>query len=342
MRRPTLKDIAARAGVSPSTVSYALNEQSTLPLAESTKTRIRRIARELGYVPNGLARSLQARSSRMIGLLLNKPLTTPRYAAITQGMARGLQRSGVHLTLLDGAPGAACVDEVRGGRLDGLVFVGHDDHQVPAELAAAIVAHRIPFVSVDCGPGTDGNSWSTVDFDYSVGVEQVTGHLVERGLKHLFYVRPDLVSHAEQARERAVIAALRRYPGITLQMVSTGMTAERLRSFDASPEDYGAYQQGLQTRIDASLGTGPLEGAALLCSWGHDVEVVYRAAWQRTPQVTVAGLASGVMEPSLWPGLVYSRLPLVQAGAECARLILRATHEEEPEHVLLLPELDIG
>ena len=90
MARPTLKDVAARAGVSVSTVSYALNDTSSLPLSEATRMRVRRIAQEVGYVPNGLARSLQSQASRTIGVILGEPLTIPRYAAIAQGLAAGL------------------------------------------------------------------------------------------------------------------------------------------------------------------------------------------------------------------------------------------------------------
>ncbi|HHE48179.1 MAG TPA: LacI family transcriptional regulator, partial [Candidatus Acetothermia bacterium] len=64
----TIKDVARVAGVSPSTVSRALNDSPLI--REETKARIRRIAAELGYERNELARGLVMGSSQALGLLI--------------------------------------------------------------------------------------------------------------------------------------------------------------------------------------------------------------------------------------------------------------------------------
>lgn len=133
-----MRDVAARAGVSVSTVSYALNDASVLPLSATTKERVRRAAHELGYVPNGLARSLQARASRTIGVILGKPLTLPRYAPVAEGLARGLRSDGFRLSLLDEVDAIGGVDDVRAGTLDGLIFIGHDDQGFRLSCAARL------------------------------------------------------------------------------------------------------------------------------------------------------------------------------------------------------------
>jgi DNA-binding LacI/PurR family transcriptional regulator len=341
MTRPTLKDIAARAGVSVSTVSYALNESSTLPLAEQTKTRIRRIARDLGYVPNGLARSLQSRSSGSIGVLLDKPLTTPRYAAIVQGIVRGLGDVGYHPALLDGPAAERCIDDVRGGRLDGVVFIGHDDHEVPPALTAAVIEQAIPFVALDCGGPPEGAVCSTVDFDYGAGVDAVMSALDRRAVRQVLYVRPELGTRAEVGRERAVLAAMGGRPGMTLRVVSSGVTLEQLRELDDGTDHVGYAERLIaQLRPVIEALDAPHGDVAVLCAWGADVEPAYRLAQQVGGGITVASLAAGVLSPGLWPDLLHSRLPLEEAGLACARLIVAAIGADaEPEHLLLQPVL---
>ncbi|PRX91750.1 LacI family DNA-binding transcriptional regulator [Allonocardiopsis opalescens] len=67
-KRPTITDIARRAGVSKGTVSYALNDQPGV--AAATRNRIREIALELGWQPNSAARALSGARAGVVGLVL--------------------------------------------------------------------------------------------------------------------------------------------------------------------------------------------------------------------------------------------------------------------------------
>ena len=345
MTRPTLRDVAARAGVSISTVSYALNDASTLPLAEATKEKVRRAARELGYVPNGVARSLQARASRAIGVILGKPLTLPRYAAVVEGIARGLRSDGFRLSLLDETGALRGVDDVRAGNLDGLVFIGHDDQGVPDDLRAGIVEHGVPFVAIDCGPGSGGERYATVDFDYATGVRQVVAHLRTAGVDAILYVRPGIDSPAEDARALA-LRDEERESGVVVHTLTTSVTVETIARFDAGDADR-SHHDDLVDRIAealADVGSRP-EATAIVCAWGVDAEAAYRAASTHDPRVRVAALAAGSLSAQLWPGLTYSRLPLEEGGRVAARLIVAATRGAGgdagvPERVLLAPALD--
>ena len=67
----TLKDIAEKAGVSSMTVSRVMNGK-TGAVSQETSERIKKIAQEMGYVPNSSARALASRSSRLITALLQE------------------------------------------------------------------------------------------------------------------------------------------------------------------------------------------------------------------------------------------------------------------------------
>ncbi|MFF8955065.1 LacI family DNA-binding transcriptional regulator [Streptomyces sp. NPDC014894] len=63
---PTSADVARLAGVSRATVSYVLNNTSSVRISEPTRRRVREAAEELGYVPHAAARSLRAGHTRMV------------------------------------------------------------------------------------------------------------------------------------------------------------------------------------------------------------------------------------------------------------------------------------
>ncbi len=68
MAKVRISDVATAAGVSSATVSLALNNADAR-IPQATRDRVMRVAEELGYVPNAIARSLRTRSTRTIGLL---------------------------------------------------------------------------------------------------------------------------------------------------------------------------------------------------------------------------------------------------------------------------------
>src|SRR5579872_4281430 len=87
----TLEDVAKVAGVTPSAVSYALAGKGTLSAA--TRARILQCARELGYRPNLVARSLVTQQTHTIGLIVGD-FANPFYGAAAQVAERTAYRSG--------------------------------------------------------------------------------------------------------------------------------------------------------------------------------------------------------------------------------------------------------
>jgi DNA-binding LacI/PurR family transcriptional regulator len=74
LKRVTIRDIAARAGVTKGAVSFALNGQPGV--SEATRKRIVKVAQELGWQPNSAARALSSAKSGAIGLILSRPAKT--------------------------------------------------------------------------------------------------------------------------------------------------------------------------------------------------------------------------------------------------------------------------
>ncbi len=78
-RRVRMIDVARRAGVSPTTVSFVLSGRDDMRISESTRQNVLRAARDLDYRPNLVARGLRTRESRLI-CLISDTLLTEQYA----------------------------------------------------------------------------------------------------------------------------------------------------------------------------------------------------------------------------------------------------------------------
>ncbi|MFF8261890.1 LacI family DNA-binding transcriptional regulator [Streptomyces virginiae] len=88
-RRPTIKDIARRAGVSESAVSFALNDRPGV--SRDTRARIRRVAEELGWQANSAARALSGERSGAVGLVLARPAQTLGVESFFLQLVSGVQ-----------------------------------------------------------------------------------------------------------------------------------------------------------------------------------------------------------------------------------------------------------
>lgn len=184
----TMQDVARRANVAVSTVSYALS--GARPVAPATAERIRQAMEELDYYPNAMARGLARRRSYTLAM------TFPEFDAamgetvfeIVRGARGAAADLGYHLVVWPVAPSSGeLVDLVRQGKADGvlLVEVSVDDSRV-AQLARA----GLPFVMV--GRTRDPGEHAYVDIDFDRAVTDAVTELYVRGHRRIVFVgRPE-------------------------------------------------------------------------------------------------------------------------------------------------------
>ena len=128
-RAATLRDVALAAKVAISTASRALAGGGLT--SRATEQRVQRIAAELGYRPNTLARSLKTRSSRMIGLVVHN-LTNASFRTLAEVAQQRLRAEGYQVLLCitadDAAQEAETINTLMDQRVDGLIICPTGDN----------------------------------------------------------------------------------------------------------------------------------------------------------------------------------------------------------------------
>lgn len=181
-RRPTIADIAERAGVSKGSVSYALNGNPGL--SEPTRQRILAVAAEAGWQPNRAARALSASRSGACGLALARPARTlayePFFSKLLSGIEAELSARQVSLMLQiveDVEAEAVALRRWWAERhVDGVLLV---DLRVEDPRVPQVEQLHLPAVIVG-GPGATGTVPYFPGNDTS-GIRQIVDHLVALG-----------------------------------------------------------------------------------------------------------------------------------------------------------------
>jgi DNA-binding LacI/PurR family transcriptional regulator len=184
--RVSIKDIAKAAGVSHSTVSRALSDSPLV--SDETKGRIQRLAQEMGYSPNTLARSLVTRQTYTVGVVVTT-IADPFVAEVVQGIEATAH--DYNYTVILCSSGAkpereiAAVEMLRSKRVDGVIVTS-------SRIGALYLEHleRIgaPIVLINNHNEQSGRYTFTVTVDNRHGGCLATEHLVQLGHRRIAYV----------------------------------------------------------------------------------------------------------------------------------------------------------
>src|SRR4051795_959662 len=183
----TLADVAARIGVSRTTVSNAYNRPNQL--SPTLREKVLAAARDLGYNgPDQMARGLRRGQTGSLGLVFDAPLsyafTDPAAVLFLKGMATGLEEHGAALSIIPRVPEGAerSAELVRSALVDGYILfcTPADDPRY-----AAVRARGLPFVLVEY---EDDPTAAHVQIDDVAGAEAAARHLVDLGHRRVAIV----------------------------------------------------------------------------------------------------------------------------------------------------------
>ena len=181
-RRITARDVAARAGVSRTTVSFVLNGVTKANISEETRDRVLAAAKELGYVPDAAAQALASGRAQTIGLVFSQSTlystSATAHMQIIEGLMDVARQSGVRL-LIDSVGRAdsaeAYVKLTRTKRIDGLILL---NPRVDDPALHDLVNDDFPIVLLGYLPNIKACS---IDFDNRGGARTAVEHLLAQG-----------------------------------------------------------------------------------------------------------------------------------------------------------------
>lgn len=188
MKRPTQKDVALRAGVSRSTVSYVLNDQTDLkvPISAETRQRVMEAIDELGYEPDARAQSLRSGSTNIVGVII-PAIQNPFFWQILSGISENLQEAGysLHLTHhpLDQQQEANTIRELTRQPVDGFILLAAAKYLLP-RLTDYLRKSGRPVVEITSAKA----EFDHVVHTYSSGTRDLLAHLLELGHQRIGFV----------------------------------------------------------------------------------------------------------------------------------------------------------
>ena len=183
-----LKDIAQLAGVSVMTVSKALRDEPDV--SSATKTKIKQLAQQTGYVPDSSAQGLRTKTTKMFGLVIPTP-TNPIYARIVFAIEERAHELGYDLliahTLNKPEREDLALRRFLSRRVDGLFITPVYRFEAQARIYQEITARKIPTVLL--GPAAPFcKTFPAIEIEETLASYNATKHLLQLGHKKIAYL----------------------------------------------------------------------------------------------------------------------------------------------------------
>ena len=318
-REPNIADVAALAGVSPTTVSRVLNNRGYL--SQATKDKVGQAMTELHYRPNEVARARLGQRTRIVGVIL-PTVALPFFGEVAVSLEHALAEQG-YRTVLCNSLGRSEIErgyllQLESNRVDGLISGAHND-TIP-EYATT----RLPVVTIDRDLA---GHIPNVRADNAAGGRLATELLLRRGSR-----RPALFTstsgprNLREAGYRAVLADAGIEPTIVTVKFGTP-EPERTRLINAALNDLG-------DRIDAVFATDDLTACAV-------VEWARRTGRSVPDDLRVVGFDGTAAIRAAVPWLTTVQQPIRQIARAAVELLLEQI-EGEPGEVRPAGSVEFG
>lgn len=176
----TRKDVAARAGVSTTTVTNVLNNKGYF--SPEVRAKVEQAVNELGYRPHSVARALALRQSNQIAVVVNN-LDNPFFSQLYLSFNEQLNKSGYKAITIHGTwVNLDYIIEILQGQVDGIVIL---DGTLPKEVVKTILDSRLPLVTQ--GYELDAQI-PTVEPNFAQGIDTVVEHILNLGHRRIAFL----------------------------------------------------------------------------------------------------------------------------------------------------------
>ena len=311
----TIDEVAALAGVSPMTVSRAVNQGN---VREETRDRVMRAVRKLGYTPNVAASALAAAQHTRIALIYANP-SGAYLSELLVGLLRVASNAPVQLTIdywenMDAEAERKAARSLA-SRVDGVILP-----PPLCESAAAVgelVKARIPVVAIASGRQGDGISCVRID-DFHAGKEMAE-HLIQQGHTRIGFIcgRDDLSASA------------RRYDGFVVALQEAGLQVDP----ELVQRGNYTYRSGLGA---AELLLAHARPPTAIFASNDDmgaaaISVAHRRGLDVPRDLSVVGFDDTSAATTVWPELSTIHQPIAAMADAAIDILLRTIRHRNDE-----------
>ncbi len=303
----TIREVARRANVHPSTVSRALNEDTRPLVNPDTAERVAQAAAELGYRPNRIARGLKTNRSHTIGVLI-PDITNPLFPPILRGIEDRLDEAGYTSLIVntdnDPERERVYIDAMRARQVDGFISAtARLDRELLVELADT------PLVLVN--RSVEDQSVPAVTVDDGKGIGLAVEHVVGLGHKRI----------AHLAGPQDLSTGHRRHLGFIEAIAAAGLEAlaDHVRFSSQFTEEQGA--RACAELLDAAPDVTAIVAANDLLALGCYDTLATRGL-VCPDDISIVGFNDMPFVDRLLPPLTSVRIPQREIGKVAAELLL--------------------
>ncbi|WP_030869306.1 LacI family DNA-binding transcriptional regulator [Streptomyces sp. NRRL S-37] len=316
--RPTLEEVAARAGVGRGTVSRVINGSPRV--SDATRAAVEAAVAELGYVPNTAARALAANRTDAIALVVPEPETRffaePYFSDMLRGVGAALSDTQMQLLLIFAGSDRErqrLAEYLAAHRVDGVLLVSvHADDPLPDMLS------QLEIPAVISGPRSAAETLASVDSDNYGGARQAVEHLIGRGRRTIAHITGRLDVYGAQRRVDGYRDALR----------EAGHEVDELL---IEPGDFS--EDGGRHAMAALLERRPDLDAVFAASdvTAAGARYALRDAGRRIPDdVALVGYDDSAIARHMDPPLTSVRQPIEEMGRAMIDLLLAEVADRRP------------
>ncbi|GAA3484390.1 LacI family DNA-binding transcriptional regulator [Streptomyces yanii] len=317
--RPTLEEVAARAGVGRGTASRVINGSPRV--SAHTREAVEAAVAELGYVPNRAARALAGNRTDAIALVVpeseSRFFAEPYFSDIVRGVGAALAETDMQLLLTlagNDRERRRLAQYLTAHRVDGVLLVSvHADDPLPDLL------EQLGMPAVMSGRRSASEPLAAVDSDNFEGARSAVDHLISRGRRSI----ATITGHLD------VYGAQRRLDGYRKAVASAGLDPDErlIAPADFTEEGGACAMRDLLARrpdVDAVFAASDVMAAG--------ARQVLREAGRRIPDdVALVGFDDSAVARHMDPALTSVRQPIEEMGREMTRVLLQEIAGEDLE-----------
>jgi DNA-binding LacI/PurR family transcriptional regulator len=321
-RRPTIVDIANRAGVAPMTVSRVINESGYV--SRESREKVEQAIKELNYHPNGLARSLKRQRTQVVGILL-PDIANPFSAELVRGIQEALLPRGYSSFISASERSVQREQEALRAlfdhRADGII-VATRETKAGNDFLLRLVERELPVVVV--GRALNHPHVDRVTADHWKGAYEAVEHLIALGHRRIGFVGVSPINGAGLRRYQGYLDALREHGLPIDEKLIVGPASQVGPGYSTQDDGYAGMKKllALKKRPTAVFARNDFTAMGALCA--------IRDAGLGVPEdVAIVGFDNVPLAAYTSPPLTTVDQPTKEQGYEAARLLLERVEGDE-------------